>query len=344
MKAELQFLTLPPERRALAFEQAAIQRGLDAVIVEKDFWVCWLLGLLFAAEPLAANLVFKGGTSLSKVFGVIDRFSEDVDLSLSPSFVGVSMLDFGELASRTQRDEAMAEMQRLCTVKVEESVQPELEATIARVLGARESGERWLQFRADAQSGSPTLYFHYPATKPTGLDYIERSVKLELGSLTEQQPVGRHPIRPWIADTLPALFRDWACEVVVLGLDRSFWEKATILHAEFYRAPGEKMPSRYARHYADTARLLSHPDAPTFLADRATCDRVAEWKRHFFARRWAHYELARHGTFRLVPPPERLAGLAADYAIMKPMFLTQPPPLDSIIETLREAEETINST
>lgn len=83
-----QFLGLTPDRRALAFEQAATALGIQAVILEKDFWVSWLLGLLFAQPELAPFLVFKGGTALSKVFGVIDRFSEDIDLCLVPEYVG----------------------------------------------------------------------------------------------------------------------------------------------------------------------------------------------------------------------------------------------------------------
>ena len=84
------FLELPPERRALAFDQAATSRGLHSAILEKDFWVCWLLGILFSEPDLAPHLVFKGGTSLSKVYNAIDRFSEDVDLSVSPAFVGAT--------------------------------------------------------------------------------------------------------------------------------------------------------------------------------------------------------------------------------------------------------------
>lgn len=87
-KLASQFMALPAERRALAFAQTAARLAASSVMVEKDFWVCWLLGLLFADAELAPHLVFKGGTSLSKVYGVIDRFSEDIDLSMSPVFVG----------------------------------------------------------------------------------------------------------------------------------------------------------------------------------------------------------------------------------------------------------------
>src|SRR5215207_6433860 len=84
----LAFLQLPSEERQLYVEEAARRRGLSPVVMEKDFWVCWMLGVLFAA-PFRDDLVFKGGTSLSKVFGVVDRFSEDIDLSVSPELLGL---------------------------------------------------------------------------------------------------------------------------------------------------------------------------------------------------------------------------------------------------------------
>lgn len=82
---KLGFLALPGDERHLYIEQAAVRRNVSPVVLEKDFWVCWLLGVLFASK-FADALVFKGGTSLSKVFGVIDRFSEDIDLPLSSNF------------------------------------------------------------------------------------------------------------------------------------------------------------------------------------------------------------------------------------------------------------------
>ena len=83
---KLAFLELPADERRLYVEQAAVRRNISPVVLEKDFWVCWLLGVLFESK-FAGSLVFKSGTSLSKVFGVIDRFSEDIDLSLSPTFL-----------------------------------------------------------------------------------------------------------------------------------------------------------------------------------------------------------------------------------------------------------------
>jgi nucleotidyltransferase AbiEii toxin of type IV toxin-antitoxin system len=195
----------------------------------------------------------------------------------------------------------------------------------------------------DSHARSPILNFNYPAGQTTRFSYIRRLVRLELGSLTDQQPVGRHSVRPWVADDFPALFADWHCEVIALELARSFWEKATILHAEYHRPDDQPTPSRYARHYADLARLLDHAEAGSIMADKALCARVVAWKSRVFARGWARYDLARHGEFRLVPPVHRQAALAEDYSVMRPMFLREPPTFEQMMEQLGVAERMINS-
>jgi len=338
-----QFLALPPDRRALAFAEAAARRGVNVVLMEKDFWVCWLLGVLFSDSDVGPHLVFKGGTSLSKVHGAIDRFSEDVDVSVSPAFVGADAAAFETLRSRTRRDAAVADMQRLCTAKVEQVIAPRLEAALRSALGTPAGGVPWLTLEVDPQSQSPNLYFGYPSAEAPALGYIRRSVKLELGSLTDQQPVGRHAVRPWVADFFPSLFSDWSCHVVALDLARSFWEKATLLHAEHHRPADQPTPDRYSRHYADVARLLDHADAAKFLADKALCRRVADWKSRVFARGWARYDLAAHGTLRLAPAPSRVEALDSDYAVMRPMFLNEPPPFEEVVRRLAHAEQSVNS-
>lgn len=152
----------------------------------------------------------------------------------------------------------------------------------------------------------------------------------------------RHAVRPWVAEAFPAVFADWQCEVVALELSRSFWEKATILHAEYHRPEDQPTPDRYARHYADVVSLLQHPDAATFMANKALCAHVANWKGRVFARSWARYDLARHGSLRLVPPAHRQGALANDYAIMRPMFLREPPAFAQLMQHLADAEKTIN--
>jgi hypothetical protein len=132
------------------------------------------------------------------------------------------------------------------------------------------------------------LLFHYPSTQPTGFEYLKRAVKLEFGSLTDQQPVGRHLVRPWMANVLPDAFPDWRCEVVALEVERSFWEKATILHTEYHRPADKPTPDRFSRHYADTAALAKHPTARQAVDDHELRRRVVQWKSQFFGSSWAN--------------------------------------------------------
>ncbi|QEH38950.1 hypothetical protein OJF2_75600 [Aquisphaera giovannonii] len=333
----LGFLSLPEDERRLYIEQAASLRGLSPVILEKDFWVCWLLAILFGSE-LASGLVFKGGTSLSKVFGVIDRFSEDIDLSLSPTLIHLP--EPGK--TRNQANKWMARAEDACGADVQARIRPALEAIVAGVLGHND--RRWLEFLTDPGTHSPVLLFHYPSTQPAGFEYLRRAVKLEFGSLTEQQPVGRHPVRPWIAEVLPVAFPDWSCDVVALELERSFWEKATILHAEYYRPPGKPTPDRFSRHYADTAALARHPFASRAVDQHELRSRVVRWKSLFFGSSWANYDEAKPGTFRLVPPPERLPMLRRDYQAMRDMYLSEPAGFDDILATLAGLEARINAS
>lgn len=334
-------MALSTQDRRLAFENAALGLRLSPVVLEKDFWVSWLLGLLFKEQAWAGQLVFKGGTSLSKVFGVIDRFSEDIDLSLQPEFVGADVASFEAMKSRIKRDSAMDEMQRLCAEKVRGLLLPLLETAITQALGVPASGA-WLRFAMDAHTKSPVVFFAYPGTQLAGFDYVRQEVKLEFGSLIDQQPTQTHSVGPLVAKSYAGLFADWQCQVLVLALERTFWEKATILHAEFHRPAASVLPDRYARHYFDMVRLLEHPQATEMLANDALRDRVVSWKSRVFPRSWARYDLAQRGSFRLVPPVNRQAALAQDYERMQPMFMSKPPAFVELMDRLGRAEHVLN--
>ena len=336
--------SIPVAERRVVFAEAAERLQIQPVIVEKDFWVCWMLGLLFGRAEWSEALVFKGGTALSKVFGIIRRFSEDIDLSVSPATLGISEAEVNEAGSRRQRDQWMENLEAACSKWVTERLQPDLEQSIRAVIGDRLGGQSWLEFETDAATHSPVLYFHYPTTLEAGASYIRRSVKLEFGSLTDQRPVGEHPVRPWLADILPAPLGEMGCDVVALEVERAFWEKATILHAEHHRDRATPMPGRYSRHYGDVAAMAKRPEAERALADEGLRERVVSWKAQFFARSWARYDLAKPGTFRLLPPTTRVAELARDYQEMRDMFLDAPMSFDLILETLRELEGQINQT
>lgn len=331
----LGFLELSADEQRLYIEQAATQRNVSPVILEKDFWVSWLLAVLFNSE-FAGALVFKGGTSLSKVFGVIDRFSEDIDLSLSPEFLRLPPAG----TSRNQANKWMKGAEAACGAAVEKQIVPVLEAAVTAVLGNRDGG--WFEFVTDPITHSPVLMFHYPSTQAPGFEYLRRSVKLEFGSLTDQQPVGRHSVQPLVAEVLPVAFTDWQCEVVALEVERSFWEKATILHTEYHRPSERPTPGRFSRHYADTAALAHDPVAAAAIDDHELRERVVAWKGQFFGSGWAKYELAKPGTFRLVPPAERVAPLRRDYEAMREMYLSEPSAFEDVLAVLDQLEKRIN--
>ena len=129
---------------------------------------------------------------------------------------------------------------------------------------------------------------------------------------------------------------------MALELERTFWEKATILHTEYHRPAEKPTPERFSRHYADTAALARHPAVMKAIDKHDLRDRVVTWKGQFFGSSWANYDLAKPGSFRLVPPAERQPPLRRDYQAMRDMYLSEPTPFDDVLATLAELENRIN--
>ena len=335
------FALLPPEERALYWRNYSSRTGVPEFIVEKDFWVCWLLGHIFSTPQLGAESVFKGGTSLSKVFGAINRFSEDIDLGITPVSLGWNEADLDDAPSASQRQKRARQLQADCATAVSTRFMPELETVVVSLLGPCLDAGHWLTFQLDAASQSPVILFPYPRVSPPG-SYIAPIVKMEFGSLTDQRPTGTHSIAPLIAELVPDAFDDLCAEVVALEIERTFWEKATILHAEYHRPDTQPIRDRFARHYADFAALWRHPGGRAAATRIDLLERVRLHKSRFFASSCAHYETAVTGTLRLAPSDARLAELRRDYTAMEPMFLSPPPDFDTVLATLREAERTIN--
>ncbi len=335
------FAALPAGERSLYWRNYSIHTGVPEFIVEKDFWVCWLLGRIFATPGLGAECVFKGGTSLSKVFGAINRFSEDIDLGLTPASLGWREADLDEAPSASQRLKRARQLQADCAAAVSNRFLPELETAAHAILGPRPEADDWFSFEFDPVSSSPVILFPYPRAVPAG-SYIAALVKLEFGSLTDQRPTATHVVAPFIADLAPGAFGDFRAEVVALEIERTFWEKATILHAEYHRPAAQPIRDRFARHYADFAALWKHPASHAAASAFDLLERVRLHKSRFFASGWAHYETAVPGTLRLAPPDFRLDELRRDYSAMQPMFLSPPPDFDSVLATLRAAEGILN--
>jgi len=336
------FATLEAAERRTVFEEFQQREGVAAVIVEKDFWVVWLLALIFQQPELGGQAVFKGGTSLAKVFGAIARFSEDIDLGISPEALGWTEARLEGASKNAWTERIRPQLETACAGHVEHHWLPQLESAAIRHLGPAAPTRSWLRYELDVASRSPVIFFDYPGALPRGVDYIARSVKIEFGSLADQRPTGVHPLQAMVARIVPGAFADFRAEVVALELERTFWEKATILHAEHHRPAGKPQPARYARHYSDFAALWHHPSGRAAATRLDLLDRVRQHKARFFASGWANYATATPGSFRLLPPESRKSELAADYAAMRPMFMQEPLAFDEMLAVLREAEQTLN--
>lgn len=337
----LEFARQPSADLRRFFQEAGAQRGIAPHIVEKDFWVCWLLRLVFSDPELGGHLVFKGGTSLSKVFGLIQRFSEDIDLSVDPTWLGFDGAERPDKApSNSQFNRRIRSLEDSCIAAVRDRFMPTLDRHIAANLPGHP--EAALRFEVDEATHSPVLLFAYPHEGSTGS--LRPEVKLEFGSLYDQRPVGSHTIRPLAAEVFPALFREPTCTVVALEAERTFWEKATLLHAECHRPPGNATRTGISRHFYDLVMMARHETGQRAVRNLDLLAEVREHKKTYFRSAWAHYDSAKPGSFRLVPDPDRIGAIRQDYRRMEDMFMVLPPPFETILAELKALERSINGT
>ena len=334
--AEDRYLSLAPRERLELLDAASRQSGLAQAILEKDYWVCKTLDVLFALPELGSHLVFKGGTSLSKVYGLIDRFSEDVDISFHREFLGFGEELDPEAAAGKEQSRRIEALQQACRDCIRENLLPRLREAIAALLRGTEDWSLEID-PLDAQ----TLLFHFPQAGGPGLAYIVPSVRIELGARSDHWPSEEREIRSYLGEAFGHTIGK--ATVHSLAAERTFWEKATLLHAEVHRPKDKLMPARYARHYHDMARLAESPVAARALADVALRERVVAHKMVYFRSGWARYDLARPASFRLIPPDSRIAALKSDHQAMIPMFFNPPPPIDEVLDTIADLETRIRS-
>lgn len=323
--------------RADLFSETAARMGLNPVIIEKDFWVCWLLKQLFTIKEFSGRLVFKGGTSLSKCFNLIQRFSEDIDIAVNFEILGFSDAKDPRQAdlSHTKRAALLKEMLQTCRSYIADEFLPVLTARIQEIL----SNDWMLQI--DLNDGN-IVEFAYPASFETRLDYIRQRVILELGTHAEPVPNENYDIQPYAAEHFPNLFSQPKCSIATVVAKRTFWEKATILHAEYYRPFEKPMPLRYSRHYADVAQMGKARIVDEALQDIDLLKKVTIHKDIFYHCGWARYDLAIPGSFRLTPPHERISAIKQDYRDMTAMFFNEPPDIEDIFRQLSVLERQIN--
>lgn len=332
------------ERRGL-FDQAELRLGAIASYLEKDFWVCLVLDALYHRLPDGhPRLLFRGGTSLSKAFGLIRRFSEDIDLTVYRGDLGFADQRDPTIAdiSNTKRKALFEELRAACSAYV----LGDLKDALAACLDEIAPGCRVVPDEDDGTE--QTLLVRYPTLYPTVAGaYVLPQVKLEGGARSALTPSRPRSVAPYIADDLPEH------ELRVDGIDtiapeRTFLDKLLVLHGLHcgYREK-DRLPqanSRVSRHYYDFAAISGTETGAAALGDRTLLDDVRNHSMIAFRQAWKRLDEAVPGTVRLTPQPELRAVLERDYAAMRGMMLGDAPDFGWIVEQIQTAEAAINDS
>ena len=328
---------LSQTEREIFFREASAELGIQLAIIEKDFWVVWTLERLFSLPDLKSHLTFKGGTSLSKVFGVIERFSEDIDVSIEKEFLGFDeSKDPLKLTSKNKQKTLLEDLSTTCSKYIQEKLLSDLFESIEENLKTKNG---W-NLEIDS-SDSQTILFSYPTSQPRD-GYIRPVVKIEMGARAEHWPVSEHKIQSYAKTTLKEKMNEAEVLVRVLDAERTFWEKATILH-QYAHLPTEKaLPVRLSRHWYDFFKLLNSPIKKKSLDNIKLLERVANHKKVYFASGWANYNSAKKGTLKLAPLDRVLADLKKDYELMNPMFFGEVPDWGKMMKAIEEFEREFN--
>ncbi|MGF1575145.1 MAG: nucleotidyl transferase AbiEii/AbiGii toxin family protein [Cyanophyceae cyanobacterium] len=319
---------LPDKQRQDLFAETAAKMKTVPAIPEKDFWVVWVLSKLFTDPNLGQILQFKGGTSLSKVFDVIGRFSEDIDLILD--WREVVQDDPNQNRSKTQQVKFNEATNAQAIHYIRETLLPQISQVLSPLCSCT------------IDTNNPfAIAVGYPSLFNAG--YLRPEILLEIGPLASWSPSAVFDVMPYAAAHFPEVFSQPTCQVPTLLAKRTFWEKVTILHQEAHRDLNKPMPLRYSRHYYDLALLAKSVIKEQALSDLGLLNEVVQFKQRFYPSTWARYELAQSGTLKLLPLDERRKEVANDYDKMQEMIFAKHLTFAEIIESLQVLENEINA-
>ena len=345
-RAAKRFFGLSEVQRRDIFEAAASRIDTMPSHVEKDFWVCLVLDLLFNWRTNNhPRIVLKGGTSLSKGFKLIKRFSEDIDIAVfrdGLGFHGERDPTSRDEMSKKRRKRLFRDLQNQCKAYVLGTLRAQLTARLDELTnGCTVSPD----YTAEEP---PTLLIEYDSLFPTRHDaYVNPRVKIEAGARSALEPSQNCSLAPYVSDELPDQSYE-VCNIGVIVPQRTYLEKLLILHGAYSGFRDEKrLPvdrNRISRHYFDVAVMTTHETGQSALRDY---ELLAEVRRHnlvAFRQRWKRFEDTVPGKLRIVPYGSLRTAIQKDYAAMEGMILGDAPEFEWMIGQLECAEDTINRT
>lgn len=325
-------LKISSEELELVIQNTSDKLSMSKAIVEKDLWVCMILKYLFENFKYKDAIVFKGGTSLSKVYKLIERFSEDIDLALDWKVLGYKSEEPYKDRSNTKQLKFNDKLNEDTKVFLRDEFLPVLENDFKDALKGKD-----YKFYIDEFDGQ-TICFDYPKNHKDSS--IIQVIRLEIGSLAEPIPASRRKIKTYIEEVYPEVF-DENIQVVAVDSLRTFYEKITILHREANRVNGN-YPTRNSRHFYDVYKILLTDIKEKSFDNLDLLKAVIEFKKKFYACNWAKYDDIMEGNIKLIPSDEALEIFSKDYDSMKNMLFGEKISFDRIISSIREYEIELN--
>lgn len=320
--------TLSQSKRQEIFSETARAMNVTNAIVEKDFWVVWVLDKIFAHEKLGKIFMFKGGTSLSKVFNLIGRFSEDIDLVLDWREVTKENPKV-QMPSKNKQVKFNNQINENAQIYIRDTLMPLIEEILAPTC------------KCKLDKDNPyNINITYPASFKD--EYLRNEILLEIGPLASWTPSEGFEISSYASQKFPDIFSKPTCKINAILAKRTFWEKVTILHQEANRLSDKNLPLRYSRHYYDVAIMAKSSIKKEALNDLQLLAEVVEFKNKFYPASWAKFDEAKSGTLKLLPPDFRMQELKKDYKAMENMIFDKFLSFEEILQTLQDLENEIN--
>lgn len=334
----------PARDRLDLFLAAANRLGAPIGNVEKDFWVCWTLDALYHRLPGdGPRLLFKGGTSLSKAYGLINRFSEDIDVTV--------FRDDLEQAATVEELEALSGKKRRARLDAirdacRSYITGPLRESLAGLLAEATSGAGHVEID-QADPDGQTLLLWYPQVEPRDGAYVRPAVRIESGAKSALDPNRPVLIRPYIGDDTPDLDL-LVPDVTTIEPGRTFWDKVVIAHGlrRWYERRGvlRQEGQRISRHYYDLHQLLASQAGKDALGDLELARDCVRHARMFFDRPDFDLASAQPGTFAIAPVEGMIDALRRDYANTAAMIFGEPPSFDLILDSMQQLDAAVNAS
>lgn len=321
------------DRLAMLQKSETDHPGINQIAIEKDWWVTVTLKALFQTD-CRDFLLFKGGTSLSKGFSIIERFSEDIDLAISHSFFGI------EKTNKNQRDK----LRKVARKYIHEELSSQLDAQFKemgingyRIENVTHVKNRDGELPIDSDKDPTVILVHYPSIVEETISYIPPRVKIEISCLSMDEPTEVREVNSLIEDSFIGEDTDADCSIKTVVPTRTFLEKMFLLAEEFQKAKPRSV--RMSRHLYDLDKLMDSQYGREALANRSLYDAIVEHRRIYYALKYVDYDSHNPLTINFIVPEQQRDFWMADYANMRRFFIYgESPEFDALMQRMEELQ------